>query len=325
MKKVILIFTVLLLAASAMADVRIIVGSDGSINYETDGEQVRAFALDIAIDNGTIDGISDYLIGESIDPNTGYGIFPTSFSRYVVVDGDGEPNWSDPNYSPLADPYDPDTLGGLGTAGITIEMGALYYPADDSSPNAPGTSGTLCKLTLSGCAYVAVSENETCGGVVLTDASAVDADLSAAFVRVNCTCDCIPFDHPNYYELLAEVGCPICWCYPRQCHGDADGLKEGSDKKGYYYVHFDDLNVLIAAWNTLEPDKGPGIWTVTGPKGEPGICADFAHDKEGSSKKGYYRVHFSDLNILVAHWNIKEPPHGPGIPPDCGGTIEPEP
>jgi hypothetical protein len=110
---------------------------------------------------------------------------------------------------------------------------------------------------------------------------------------------------------------PDCWLNPRQCQGDADGLKEGSAKKGYYYVHFDDLNVLLAGWNTKEPPFGPGIATVTGPNGEPGICADFAHDQEGSAKKGYWRVHFNDLNILIANWNILEPDLGPGIPPDC--------
>jgi hypothetical protein len=128
--------------------------------------------------------------------------------------------------------------------------------------------------------------------------------------------ECFPHCHPDYDEWVL-VGRPECWCYPRQCHGDADGLKEGSAKKGYYYVHFDDLNVLLAGWNTKEPPFGPGIATVTGPNGEPGICADFAHDKEGSSKKGYWRVHFNDLNILIASWDVNEPDFGPGIPPDC--------
>jgi hypothetical protein len=33
----------------------------------------------------------------------------------------------------------------------------------------------------------------------------------------------------------------------------------------------------------------------------------------GSSKAGYYYVGPEDLNILIASWLVKEPPHGPGI------------
>jgi len=92
-------------------------------------------------------------------------------------------------------------------------------------------------------------------------------------------------------------------------------------------VHFNDLNILLANWDIREPTlppipSGPGIVTCTAPNGVPCVCADFAHDQEGGAKTGYYRVHFSDLNILLASWNILEPtplpiPSGPGIPPDC--------
>jgi hypothetical protein len=33
----------------------------------------------------------------------------------------------------------------------------------------------------------------------------------------------------------------------------------------------------------------------------------------GSSKAGYYYVGPADLNVLIASWLLKEPPHGPGI------------
>jgi hypothetical protein len=329
MRKFIMALAVMLIATPTWATVAITCEDEGGgvvkIDYSVTGEpnKVRAFALDITVDSGaTIDEISDFIIGESTAGNPGYGIFPASFRNYVTVDEEtGVPDWSDPNYSPLADPCDPDALGGLGTDGITIEMGALYYPADDSSPNAPPDSGTLCKVKVSGECTMSIAENATRGGVVLTDPDAAPT-VTLSSCEVGGAAECFPSDHPDYAEWVA-VGKPNCWCYPRQCHGDADGLKEGSAKKGYYYVHFNDLNVLLAGWNTLEPDKGPGIATVTGPNGEPGICADFAHDQEGSAKKGYYRVHFNDLNILVSNWNVLEPDKGPGVPPDCGGTVEP--
>ncbi|MBN2270284.1 MAG: hypothetical protein JXN61_06705 [Sedimentisphaerales bacterium] len=123
-------------------------------------------------------------------------------------------------------------------------------------------------------------------------------------------------DHPDYDEWFS-VGMPACWCNPRQCHGDTDGLMEGGPKTGYFYVHYDDLNTLIAGWSIAEPPRGPGISTMLGPSGVPAICADFDHDKEGGDKSGYLRVKYNDLNILVGSWNIAEPPKGPGLPADC--------
>jgi len=324
MKKLSLILAMLLLAAPAMAAVRIIVEPDGdmaAIKYETDGEKVRAFALDITSNPATIDGISGFIRGESTADNPGYGIFPANFGRYITVDADtGEvADWDVNDYTPVADPCDPGALGGLGTTGITIEMGALYYPTDDSSPNAPPNSGLLCKLTLSGESDLTVTLNEARGGVVLTNPEvAATVDLAQATeIAVGGDPDLLPPGHPDYDEWVA-VGKPACWAYPRQCHGDADGKAEGSDKTGFHYVGTADLNVLIAAWQVMEAPQGLGIDSI-----ENGICADFARDREGSEKTGFYRVGPTDLNVLIANWLVKEAPEGPGIPGDCGGTLEP--
>ena len=134
---------------------------------------------------------------------------------------------------------------------------------------------------------------------------------------------CFPCAHPDYFEWLS-VDKPNCWCYPRQCHADADGLMEGSNKEGYWYVGTNDLNVLLAGWKILEPNDGspwpggPGIASIPN-----GICADFAHDIEGSDKEGYWRVGTNDLNILLTNWKVLEPndgnpwPGGPGVDPNC--------
>ncbi len=326
MRKLCLFLAVLLWASPIMAAVHIIVESEGStasIKYATDGEKVRAFALDITVNKGTIDAISDFVRGESTAQKPGYGIFPGNFARYITVDADtGEVTTWDPNeYTPIADPCDPGALGGLGTSGITVEMGALYYPTDDSSPNAPPNSGLLFKLTLSESATVTVALNEARGGIVLTDpdvAAVVDlkqaTGVSVGGVVVST--DLLLPSHPDYVEWVA-VGKPACWAYPRQCHGDADGLKEAS-KTGSYYVGLQDLNLLVAAWEIKEPPFGLGIAAI-----ENGICADFAHDQDGSSKTGFFRVGITDLNILVANWLVKEAPDGPGVPGDCGGNLSP--
>jgi hypothetical protein len=84
-----------------------------AIDYSSDeAELVRAFALDIIVDSGTIDAISDFKVG---DDNNGYGIFPGNFSTFITVDPmTGEvSNWGVAGYSPVADGNDPGALGGL--------------------------------------------------------------------------------------------------------------------------------------------------------------------------------------------------------------------
>lgn len=330
MRKLSVLAAVLLLATPALAAVRIIVqpeGTTAAIRYETDGEKVRAFALDIVVDNGAIVEISNFIRGESTAQTPGYGIFPGNFARYVVVDPEtGEVASWDPNgYTPVADPCDPGALGGLGTKGITVEMGALYYPPDDDSPNAPPNSGLLFKLTLSEPAVMSVTPNEVRGGVVLTDGTIAEPDLmlatnisiAGASISAAGAVEGLPSDHPDYAEWVA-VGEPACWGYPRQCRGDADGRRDGSATTGFYYVGPTDLSILTAAWQIKEPPHGPGIASIPN-----GICADFARDRGGNEVTGFYRVGTTDLNRLVAHWLVKEPPHGPGVPGDCGGNLVP--
>lgn len=325
MKKLSVALMVFLLAGPAVGAVRIIVepeeGQIAAIRYETDGEKVRAFALDIMVDAGTITGISDFIRGESTAAKPGYGIFPANFGRYVTVDAEtGEVSaWDVNDYTPVADPCDPGALGGIGTAGITIEMGALYYPPVDNSPNAPGNSGLLCKLALSTQANVTVALNEVRGGVVLTDPTipaTVDLVQATAVPTISAM-GLVPPTGSDHAEWVA-VGKPACWMYPRQCYGDADGQAEGDGAGGVTYVGNNDMALLMAAWRVKEPPFGPGIASVPN-----GICADFARDQEGNATEGFYRVGNNDLNRLVANWMVKEPPAGPGVPTDCAARLRP--
>jgi len=173
-------------------------------------------------------------------------------------------------------------------------------------------------------ATVATYGQDYLGQVLVCDANAENSPFP---IDVQLTADCILTTHSDYAEWV-DVGRPRCWCFKTQCHGDADGLKEGGAKGGYVRVHFRDLDILLSAWNVAEPPHGPGLSGASfvdavGPA--QGICADFAHNVEGSAKTGFYRVHFSDLNILLAYWNIKEPTFGSGVPQDCPGNIAPWP
>jgi hypothetical protein len=115
-----------------------------------------------------------------------------------------------------------------------------------------------------------------------------------------------------FYSDWLKFGKPLCWCYPRNCRGDADGRKQGNLSR-YVYVYTNDLNILISVWNIKEPPKGPGIG-IGG-----AICADFDRREQGNIIIGFSRIGPGDLNILIAYWNIAEAPRGPGIP-DCTDT-----
>jgi hypothetical protein len=295
MRKLFFVLVVTVLTAPVWATVTITATDLGegvvAIDYSSDdAELVRAFALDITVDSGTIDAISDFKVG---DDNNGYGIFPGNFSLYINVDpATGEvSDWGVAGYSPVADGNDPGALGGLGTNGITIEMGSLY------DTKAPPKQGRLCTVTCSESCLLTVNTNATRGNVVLEDASEAVVDLTGATdVEVNMGA-AESYTGPQKDEWLA-VGSPDCWIAsinPRQCHGDADGASQGSNK---YWVSTNDLDILISAWN--KP-----LELLTGNQ----ICADFDHLSQGTNK---YRVSTNDLDILIANWQL---PDGPA--PDC--------
>ena len=120
-------------------------------------------------------------------------------------------------------------------------------------------------------------------------------------------CDkCYPSCMPDYDQWI-KVGEPECWCFPRQCHGDADGLLEGALKK--WAVGSLDIGILVSAWKIKEPSIYSTILDSTQ------ICADFDHLLEGGPRP--WRVGSLDVGILVQYWKVTRPPAGPGVPADC--------
>jgi hypothetical protein len=297
MKKIILALVVVLLATPAWASVAITVTDlgDGKAAIDYSGtDLVRAFALDITVDAGTIDAISDFAVG---DDNNGYGIFPANFSRYITVDATtGEvSDWSVEGYTPVADADDPGALGGLGTNGITIEMGSLY------DTKAPANEGRLCVITCSEPCKVTVATNATRGNVVLEDASEATVDLAGATDVQIGGGSSYTGPQPDEWQAVGEPDCWIASINARQCHGDADGVSQGKQK---YWVSTNDLDILIAAWNkSFAQIEGQTVGDV------PLICADFDHLSQGKQK---YRVSTNDLDILIANWQAADSPA-----PDC--------
>jgi hypothetical protein len=299
MRKIIFVMVAAMLTSPVWAAVSINVTNldDGRAAIEYSGtERVRAFALDITVDAGAIEAISGFAVG---DDNNGYGIFPANFSRHITVDPTtGEvSDWAIEGYTPVADADDPGALGGLGTSGITIEMGSLY------STKAPPLAGTLCILTCSEACNMTVTLNATRGNVVLEDASEAVVDLAGATAKpVGAAVPVVPVGSfiGTQADQWMSVGQPACWVAslnPRQCHGDADGQSQGPQK---FWVSTNDLDILIAAWNkTYEEIGGQTI------NGVPLICADFDHASQGSNK---FRVSTNDLDILIANWQLADQP-----------------
>ena len=299
MRKIIFPLVVAVLAAPAWATVAIKVTDlgDGKAAIDYSGtELARAFALDITVDAGTIEAISDFKVG---DDNNGYGIFPANFSRYVTVDpvtGDVT-DWAIAGYTPVADPNDPGALGGLGTNGITLEMASLY------DTKAPALQGRLCVITYSEPCKVSVTTNATRGNVVLENASRATVDLAGATnIPVGATGGGYTGPHPAEWQAVGQPQCWIASLNPRQCRGDADGAAQG---KQQFWVSTNDLDILIASWNkTFDQISGQKVGNVSL------ICADFDHLSQGKSK---FRVSTNDLDILIANWQLANQP-APGCP-----------
>jgi len=305
MRKVLFPLIVVILVTPAWATINITARDLGegwvAIDYlfPSKAERARAFALDITVDAGVITEIGNFAVGDNKEGNIkiGYGIFPANFSRYITVLDTGEvESWDISNYTPVADANDPGALGGLGTSGITIEMGSLYD--NDEETLAPPLDGTLCHVKCSESCQLTVMTNATRGNVVLEDATEAEVDLISGATNYPVTVGAVTaYTGPNP-EQWEAVGKPDCWISsinPRQCHGDADGTSQG---KQNFWVSTNDLDILIAAWN--KP-----LASLSGNQ----ICADFDHMPQAKQE---FRVSTNDLDILIANWNKANSPA-----PDC--------
>jgi hypothetical protein len=296
MRKIVLVLAVLLLAlpASAAVEVSCTVSDNNTvtISYTTDdGNDFRAFGLEVSVNNGAV--IS------SIDVNDyDYYVFPGSIDINSNGDVDG---WGQAVVDFNDDP----------NSSFILEMGSLYADDDPCHPIDPCNSGTLCTFKVSKECCVTLSENAARGGVVMENG---DSYASVSGVCVTYW-ECYPLGMADW-STWDSVGRPPGWCNERQCHGDADGLAQGSTKVGLYYVGTDDLAVLLEAWEVNEPPLGPGIASIV-KNGVPGINADFDHATQGSTKVGLYHVGTDDLAILLNYWEVNEAPLGPNTPNDC--------
>ena len=184
MKKITLVLAVLVLAVPVMAVHTNVTATatqvgatdefDIIVTWSGGGSPPRAFAIDVNVGGGqTITEVSGYHTGDSNASGKGFGIFPASFARVINADFN---NFDDANYTPVAHPCDlpGDTLGGLNTSGVTLELGSLYVGA----PNKPTSPSTLARLKVSGSCTMCIATNVGRGKIVLEDGNEPNA-LSA--------------------------------------------------------------------------------------------------------------------------------------------------
>jgi hypothetical protein len=177
--------------------------------------------LDIQLDT------ADACVCDVVCPNdNGYTIYPGS----IVIDEDGVVT---DDGTCLCDDSYPQTLPGLDSNGVTIEMGSLYAEGEDP----PAQSGTLAEICICGCdpVNVSISENAIRGGVVMEDPEA-----TPTVVLNGCSVNTLP--------VCVE---PTCWDNVGQCGGQGlgDGTCNGS-------IDFADLAQLKGSFFKNKGDVG---------------------------------------------------------------------
>ena len=169
MNKVVCVLVALIAGAQALADVDITCVADGNevtVSYEVTNEPnlVRIFTLDITVDNGA------KIVKMPLSSfNQHYSIYPGSIMINETtgnIDDNGSPIADRSQYPQDSPAYD-GTLPGLGSNGVTVEMGSLYLNEND----APPWSGDLFQFYVDNDCTVSIAENAVRKGVVLEDAS----------------------------------------------------------------------------------------------------------------------------------------------------------
>ena len=308
MKKLCFMLTALLLAVPAAyaADVTLSCAQVGDTNEVTvsytasaDANKPRAFGLDIELNNGeTITSLT------LLDPN--YWVYPGTIdinaSGVIVYDGNGIGQQDDAAY--------PDTLYGLDSNGITIEIGSLHSPPEYDSPNAPDLSSAILKFTVSGDCDVAISGNAARGNVVLYDATAADVDYgSGCTVSIAATScrDLLTTTEQALFDRYSANGKdPNAWCWQYQCYGDASNAEETIFLSGTFRIYQQDLGILVTSYGKT-PETGAD------PR------ADFNHAEETIFLSGTFSVYQQDLGILVTSYGDTTGE----MPGDCPTYIAP--
>ncbi len=280
MKKILFVLTVLLLAAPAMAVVNInAVQSDTDpcqvyITYSnTEDSNVRAFALDIWVDDGNIIGIADYNKGECNSTVQGYGIFMGT----IVINASGAVTNDGTPIAELSD-LPSDTLPGLDSNGVTTEMGSLYEAGVVSGP---AQTGTLGKLILSKVpCNMTIRANVSRAGIVLENGESSE-DSGPPFTT-------------NLPQVVAIAGLGCAWCAGDTNNDGCYNLADYNKMKG-------DISYANYLWTGGTGDPNYNIWEGNATVGFLwDICCDI--NKDGVYNLADYNKVKGDISYANYLW-----------------------
>lgn len=267
MRKIIFALAVLMIAAPAWARIDVTceqMGEDScdvlvSYDSRTEVNLPRAFALDIIVHGCNVVAVecisSDYYIHLGTMDIDSQGVV-TNWGTCVGEVEDHE-----------------DTLPGLDSNGVTLEMTSLYEEEDP----APANEGELVVLTLdgecSGAITVEIKENTIRGG-----GKAVVMENAYEVVEVNVPSSC---------EVLRG---PACTRGAHFFDGDVGGAPWVNEGAPDNCIDTYDLNFMVVNWNKtpgtgLDPcaDCGCAPW-IDGGNSPDGVCDTY------------------DLNKIVVNW-----------------------
>ena len=313
MKKLLLILMVLGVAAPLFAQGRIqfYVTNNGNgsatVTYDcndTYGIAPVAMGLEIKVTSGTP-------ISEVTDVNPFFDIYmDAAYSMETDPCCLTPPCYTYGAGTPIADPCGPGEIA-LPSSYFVISMGGLggeSEPLDD-----PCMSGTMFTLwsevqdpcqggTEGGTATGTIKVDPLRGGIIGEDGEPMETNLddpakAPPWVISECAKWGSAF-YNNWRGRGSVIGAlwkkPRCWCYEKNCRGDADGVTTLGKR-----VAGPDLSVFLAGWNK----KANAMAAAE-------ICADFDHIKT----LGKF-VAVPDLGIFLANWNKKDI-QTPACPPD---------
>jgi hypothetical protein len=215
-----LLVLALTLPASAAVNVTMTVGTGADANKVTvsytctASEEVRAFAMKIAVTNGK------FAVGSPVSLSNDYYVHPSSIQ--FAVDSNGA-----------------TYISGLGTPvavqdvnGGVIETASLYAANDPNHKTAPPASGNLLSFRLNcGTAQetVTLSLDSQRGGIVLKDPNVTPTTNLPQSVSV-CAPVCLVVGQycggvmitQAMYDNWVQIGKPASWCHPGHFGGDAN-------------------------------------------------------------------------------------------------------
>lgn len=275
MKKLLVLVVLALVAPAMAASVVVSSPADGEILLTADAGIV---GIGLTVDDGSIDSFA-------VD-----SFFDIFIDDYLTG-----------NANPAADQLaaGPETMP---SSSFSISVGGLDDDGIGSGSEEAPLVTTITLTPTAGTTSVTVDEDTLRGGIVGYDGAMTITGLPLT-VNFGAVVDCVKIDAPFYDEWVGagkNWEKPDCWCYERQCRGDADGKKEG-----LLWVSNNDLTTFAAAFGLGDLKLNQTL-----------ICADLDHKKVGLN-----RVQNDDLTIFAQYFGLGQL-KVPVCPKDWDGDLD---